>query len=523
MAFREVPVFEVREVLRLWLDGRGLRSIAAVTSPDRKTIRRVVEVAVGLGLVREGGVGQLDDGFMGSVMAELAVGRPDRHGESWAVIAGKHDRIAGWVETKVPVVKMCELLARRSVVVPERTLHRYVAEHFGRSSADASTVPLADCEPGAELQVDWAKLGFVVDHDSGRRRSVWALLLTSVFSRHCFVWLSHSQALEAVIAGFDAAWEFFGGVFAVVIPDNMKTIVIDADDCDPRLNQAFVEYAQWAGFFVDPARVRAPQDKARVERNVRFLRDSFWAGETFVDLAEAQTAVEDWCRVRAGMRTHGTTGQQPAVAFATHEQPVLAAAPAGRYDLPIYRDARVARDHHVQIARALYSVPGGLIGATVAVRADSKLVKIYARGVLVKTHPRVPAGHRSTDVEDLPAERTAYALRDIDRLTADAAGHGHAVGAFARVVLDHPLPWTKMRQVYKLMGLCRRYGDHRVDAACGRALEVECDSVTVVGRMLERALEAETAADDPVPDNVIRGRFARSDDHFAVTPSGVTR
>ncbi|MEZ5410483.1 MAG: hypothetical protein R2761_20820 [Acidimicrobiales bacterium] len=109
------------------------------------------------------------------------------------------------------------------------------------------------------------------------------MVFTSVFSRHCFVWLSHSQALEAVIAGFDAAWEFFGGVFAVVVPDNMKTIVTDADDTDPRWSQAFVEYAQWAGFFVDPARVRAPQDKARVERNVRFLRDSFWAGESFVD------------------------------------------------------------------------------------------------------------------------------------------------------------------------------------------------------------------------------------------------
>ncbi|MCZ7535612.1 MAG: hypothetical protein M5T61_06520 [Acidimicrobiia bacterium] len=156
MAFREVPVFEVREVLRLWMDGRGLRSIAAVTRPDRKTVRRVVDVAVGLGLDRGGEVGQLDDVFVSSVMAELAVARPDRHGESWAVIAGEHDRIVGWVKERVPVVKMCELLARRSVVVPERTLHRYVAEHFGSSSSEESTVLLADCEPGAELQVDWA-------------------------------------------------------------------------------------------------------------------------------------------------------------------------------------------------------------------------------------------------------------------------------------------------------------------------------------------------------------------------------
>jgi len=359
MAFREVPVFEVREVLRLWLDGRGLRPIAAVTAPDRKTIRRMVEVAVTLGLDRDGDVGQLDDAFVSLVMAELAIAHPDRHGESWAVIVAEHERIAEWHKAKVPVVKMHELLARRSVVVPERTLHRYVAEQFGPSPTDSSTVPLADCEPGTEVQVDWAKLGFIVDRDTGRRRTVWALLFTSVFSRHCFVWLSYTQALEAVIAGFDAAWVSFGGVFKVVIPDNMKTIVTAADATDPQLCEAFVEYAQWAGFFVDPARVRAPQDKARVERNVRFLKDSFWAGETFADLAEAQAAVEHWCRVRAGMRTHGTTGRQPLEVFTDHEQPALLPVPAGRYDLPIYRDAKVARDHHIQIAKGLYSVPGG--------------------------------------------------------------------------------------------------------------------------------------------------------------------
>lgn len=524
MAFREVPVFEVREVLRLWLDGRGLRSIEAVVPPDRKTIRRVVEVAVGLGLDRDGGDGQLCDEFVSLVMAALVVRRPDRHGESWATIAGQHEVLAGWAKSKVPVVKMGELLARRGVVVPERTLHRYVAEHFGEAASAGSTVPIADCGPGEELQMDWAKLGLVHDVETGRRRTVWALLFTSVFSRHCFVWLSFSQALDAVIAGCDAAWAFFGGVFKVVIPDNMRTIVTAADGCDPQLCQGFVEYAQWAGFFVDPARVRAPQDKARVERNVRFLKDSFWAGETFTDLAEAQATVEEWCAVRAGMRVHGTTGLRPVEVFATHEAPVLAPAPAGRYDLPIYRDAKVARDHHVQVAKALYSVPGDLIGATVAVRADSKLVKIYARGVLVKTHVRVPAGHRSTDVDDLPADKTIYAMRDIDRLIADAAGHGQAVGAFARAVLDHPLPWTKMRQVYKLLGLCRRYGDDRVEAACVRALDAETDSVALVGRMLERALEADTTATaDPAPDNVIRGRFARDDDHFAIAPTGVNR
>src|SRR5690606_24556479 len=216
---------------------RGLRSIEAVVAPDRKTIRRMVEVAVGLGLDRTGGDGQLSDEFLSSEMAALVVRRPDRHGEARAVIAGQHEVLAGWVTDRVPVVKMGELLARRGVVVAERTLHRYVAEHFGGSCSPGSTVPIADCGPGEELQMDWAKLGLLLDAETGRRRTVWALLFTSVFSRHCFVWLSFTQALDSVIAGCDAAWAFFGGVFKVVIPDNMKTIVTVADGCDPTLCQ----------------------------------------------------------------------------------------------------------------------------------------------------------------------------------------------------------------------------------------------------------------------------------------------
>jgi hypothetical protein len=145
------------------------------------------------------------------------------------------------------------------------------------------------------------------------------------------------------------------------------------------------------------------------------------------------------------------------------------------------------------VAKALYSVPGALIGARVDVRADGQLVKIFHRGVLVKTHPRQPAGHRSTDPADLPAHTRVYAMRDLDYLQRLAAGHGPAIGAYAAVLLDHPLPWTKMRQVYALLGLVKKWGPDRVEAACTRAAEAETHSVALIGRMLERGLETEPA------------------------------
>jgi len=362
----------------------------------------------------------------------------------------------------------------------------------------------------------------MVDEETGKRRKVWALVFTPAFSRYTFVWLSFSQNMATVIDGFEAAWEFYGGVFKVVIPDNMATVVTKADALDPVLNQAFVEYSQSRGFVVDPARVRSPQDKARVERAVQFVQTSFWAGEDFGCLAEAQTAAEVWCRGRAGLRTHRRLQAPPAVVFAEHEAAVLLAAPVERYDLPLYRSAKVHRDHHIEIAKALYSVPGDLIGGHVDVTATKVLVKVFCGGQLVKVHPRQKPGARITDPNDLPSELTDYAMRDIASQRRQGFARGDHIGAFVDAVLVGPLPWTRMRHVYKLFRTCDRYGDHIVDRACERAVDAECSNVTVVIGMVERALEAQAAAEDPIPDNVISGRFARTPEHFAtgkkVTP-----
>ncbi|HEX9683888.1 MAG TPA: IS21 family transposase [Acidimicrobiales bacterium] len=519
MAFREVRVFEVREVLRLWLRGEGFRSVERLAGVDRKTVRRYVTAAEGLGLVRDGGEDQLGDVFLGSVVEAVRPHRSDGHGEAWRLLVARHDRIETWLKKDgLTVVKVHDLLTREGVLVPERTLHRYADEvcDVGRGRR-GTTVRVDDGEPGDELQVDFGKMGRLVDPDTGRGRDCQALIFTPVVSRYSFVWLAHRQTIDDVIAGFEAAWVFYGGVFKTVIPDNMKTIVDKANPLEPRLNQAFVEYAQARGFVVDPARVRSPQDKPRVERTVPFVRQSFFAGETFIDLPDAQRRAEQWCRGRAGMRVHGTIQARPAEVFRIEEAPVLAPAPTERYDLPVYVNAKVHRDHHIEVAKALYSVPGNLIGSQVDVRADRALVRIYARGQLVKVHPRQAPGGRVTDPDDLPTERTAYAMRDLDALQRLAAGHGPAVGAFTAALLEHPLPWTKMRQVYALLGLVKKWGPDRVNTACASALDHEAINVGLIGRMLERATENTDISTPSAPaGEVITPRFARDPDHFAV-------
>ena len=180
MAFREVGVHEIREVLRLWLRGEGLRSVARLARVDRKTVRRYVAAAQACGLDRTGGEEQLGDELLSVVAERVRPHRADGHGESWALLAAHHARLAELLEAGLTVVKAGELLARGGVVVPERTLHRYALEVLGHGRGRAPTVRVADCEPGAECQVDFGKMGLLDDVEAGRRRVVHALIFTAV-------------------------------------------------------------------------------------------------------------------------------------------------------------------------------------------------------------------------------------------------------------------------------------------------------------------------------------------------------
>jgi hypothetical protein len=148
MAFREVRVHEVREILRHWLSNElGLRSIAERAGVDRKTARRYVDAAVAAGLIREGGEAQLTDELIGVVVQAVRPERPQGHGAAWESLLPLEQQIRDWITDELQLTNIHGKLARRGVVVPYRTLHRFAAERcgFGRRQA---TVRVADGKQG---------------------------------------------------------------------------------------------------------------------------------------------------------------------------------------------------------------------------------------------------------------------------------------------------------------------------------------------------------------------------------------
>jgi hypothetical protein len=260
----------------------------------------------------------------------------------------------------------------------------------------------------------------------------------------------------------------------------MASIVVKGENTAPRFNDVFFEYAQSRGFAIDAARVATPTDKPRVERTVPYVRNNFFAGETFIDLADCRTRAERWCTETAGMRVHGTTQCRPIEAFRAEELALLGCLPGAPFDVPKGSEPKVHRDFHVEVDKALYSPPHHLIDHHLKARRDSTTVKLYFRGELVKVHPRQAPGRRHTDPADLPTGKEICATRDLDRLRRMAADHDEAIGVYATALLDTPLPWTKMRQVYRLLGLVKKWGAARVEQACRRALDAEAIDVNLV-------------------------------------------
>ena len=148
-----------------------------------------------------------------------------------------------------------------------------------------------------------------------------------------------------------------------------------------------------------------------MERGIPYARQDFFRGETFRDLAEMQTRALGWARDIAGTRLHGTTRQVPRLVFERVEQPTLLPLAPEPFDRPTLAWATVHPDHHIQFGRALYSVPTRYLRQRVEVRGDSRLVRIYHHGELIKGHVPQPPGGRATDYTDYPAERAPYAMR----------------------------------------------------------------------------------------------------------------
>mgnify|MGYP003556232251 CR=1 FL=1 len=490
MAFLEVHMVQVREIIRRWQAGENKMAIGRASGVSARTVGRYIEAAASFGLTQDGEPPGED------VLAQLLRRNhpgplPTRETPAAARLAGREEQLARWLqEERLQLTRVHERLIREGVTVSYTSLRRYVRE-AGLWKPAPATLRMADWPPGEVAEMDFGRLGSIIDAESGKKQTVWALLIVLPYSRHCFAWPLLQQTLAESIAGLEAAWQFFGGVPKRLILDNFSAAIAGPDALEPRPTRGFIEYSQERGFLCDPARVRRPKDKPHVERGIQYLRERFFKGGSFRSLDDCREQAERWCSEVAGLRVHGTTRQLPREVFETDERQKLQPYDGVLYDVPLWREVTVHPDHHISFVQALYSVPTTTCppGTKLEVRGDGALVKLYRKGELVKVHPGQVRGGRATDPDDYPQEKTAYALRAPDRVVQRARELGPNVETFTQRLFDGPLPWAKLRQGQKLLSLGERYTAARLDAACARALDYDLIDVRRLQRILLQAIE----------------------------------
>ncbi|HEX5505921.1 MAG TPA: IS21 family transposase [Thermomicrobiales bacterium] len=499
MARRSMTVADVTEILVGWDAGEGVSQLARRLGYSRPTVRKYVRAAEQVGL-RRGGGRRGEAGWARLAAAALArVARPRKPSAAADELAGYRDYLAARVGTVPLAVLYQRLRDEQGLRASWRTFHRYARAQWPERARPAPRVTVRRDDPpaGEEAQVDFFYVGMWDDPEAGRRRKLYAFSLVLSHSRHQFLYPVAAENAAAWHAGHIAAFAFLGGVPRRIVLDNLTAGIARADRYDPRVNRAYGELARHYGFLVDPSRVRHPQDKPRVERNVQYARESCFRGRLDAPLAELQAHAARWCLEVAGRRVHGTTGQQPLAAFLARERARLLPLPPQPWEAVVWTTARVQADCHLRAGGAWYSVPYRHVGQRLDVRLGARVVQIYDGATLVTTHAHRASG-RATRLEHYPAGGQAFLRGTPQACLERAAALGPHAAALARALLATPT-LTRLREAQNLLRLAERYEPARVEAACARALAAGDGRLRTVRGILERDLDLVAAEPAPPP------------------------
>lgn len=399
-------------------------------------------------------------------------------------------------------------------------MRRWVAAHFADEVArEKVTVPRGAVEPGSEAQIDYGKLGMWTDPATGKRVAVWAFVMVLSHSRHLFVQPVLRMDQTSWCASHVAAFEFFGGIPARLVIDNLKTGVDKPDLYDPKLNRTYGELAVHYGTLVDPARAGKPKDKPRVERPMQYVRDSFWRGREFTSVIHMQAEAVRWSSQVAGLRnSRALDGGQPICVFEAVEAAALAPLPRSRFEISVWSTGKVGMDTHLKIGKALYSVPWRLIGQTLHARTCGDIVQIFRDQHVVATHV-VHLSGRATNLEHYPPEKIAFGLQGPTWCRKIAAEIGPACELVIGDLLS-PHAIHHLRAAQGILRLREKHGLDRVEAACARAIEADDPSY----RTVKGILAAGTDTGDPIDSTGSRHvaavpAFLRGPDQFGDHPA----
>ena len=369
---------------------------------------------------------------------------------------------------------------------------------------------------GERMFVDYSgKKPHIVNSATGELMPVELFVAVLGASNLTYAEATWTQSLSDWIGAHTRAFTFFGGVTALTVSDNLKAGIIKACFYEPDVNRTYEDMAKHYGTAILPARPKKPRDKAKVEVGVQVATRWVIAklrNRTFFSLSELNAAIRGLL-VELNNRVTRHLGASRRSLFDEIERSALKRLPADPYVFGQWKECRAGIDYHVEIKPYFYSVPYTLMREKLWARYTETTVEVFHRDNRVATHPRVPPDSRkhNTLPEHMPSSHRRFADWTLERIKRQAGEVGPNTSALLDIILrERPHPEQGFRSCIGIIRLAERFGRQRVDAACGRALEIRSRSYKSVKSILQNRLDRkrlENAADEPaILHNNIRGR-----------------
>ncbi|MCC6650825.1 MAG: IS21 family transposase [Candidatus Eisenbacteria bacterium] len=497
MATERLPMRNIREILRYkWSLGRSHREVAASLGVSVGAVSGVERRARAAGLdwaaAEAFGDDELETRLYGDSAAQRRRPLPD----------------PVWIHTerKRPGVTLELLHTEYREQHADGYGYTQFCERYRQWCSDRRLSMVQVHRAGEKLFVDYAgKKPTLTDPATGERREVELFVAVLGASNLTYVEASESQQIAEWIASHVRAFEYLGGVTAVVVPDQLKSGVTRACRYEPEIQRSYEEMARHYGTVILPARPASPRDKAKVEVGVQIVERWILARlrhETFFTLHALNERIAELLE-DLNARTMRRYRASRRALFEQLDRPALKPLPAQRFEHASWKLVRPSLDYHVELDGHYYSVPFTLRHERLELRHTATTVEVFHRGDRVASHLKSATHGRHTTVpEHMPRAHQAHLEWSPARLMRWGQGIGANTGALVEAILAaRPHPEQGYRSCLGLLRLGKRYGNERLEIAAARARAAGAKSYRHVDSILKHGLDRLPAPDERPHDD----------------------
>jgi transposase len=397
-------------------------------------------------------------------------------------------------ELKKKGVTLALLWEEYKAVYPEGYQYSQFCELYRRWRGTLKVWMRQEHKAGEKLFVDYSgKTVDIVDPVTGEMKP--AQIFTAVLgaSNYTYAEATWTQSLPDWIGSHQRAFDYFGGVSELVIPDNLRSGVSKACRYDPDINPTYQDLANHYKTAILPARSGKPRDKAKAEAGVLLVQRWILAAlrnRIFFSLTELNEAMAELLEKLNNKPFKKLPGSRKSQ-FESLDKPALKPLPQSPYQYAQWEKARVNIDYHIEIDHHYYSLPYQLVGKKLDVRITSKTIECFHKGRRVASHQRIYNPWAYTTLpEHMPRSHQEYLKWTPDRLLNWASKIGPSTARLAQNVMDSKAhPQQGFRTILGILRLEKTYGAERLEAACQRALYIKAASYRSVASILKNGLD----------------------------------